>query len=155
MKINFLFFFVCRLLTEFIDTFFRENARRALARDPPLTVREAKERWTDMLEKRNAYYHKPAIRSDSSRPDGSSRGRGGKRGGGANPPRGGNMTKGKGAKFNGDAVCYHYNRAVGCSRTPKGAGCCNGNGGVFAHVCNHEVSPGTYCLAKHPKAGNH
>jgi hypothetical protein len=64
------------LLTEFIDTFFRENARRALARDPPLTVREAKERWTDMLEKRNAYYHKPAIRSDSSRPDGSSRGRG-------------------------------------------------------------------------------
>jgi len=71
------------------------------------------------------------------------------------PPRGGNQTKGKGAKFNGDAVCYHYNRAVGCSRTAKGAGCCNGNGGVFAHVCNHEISPGTYCLAKHPKAGNH
>jgi hypothetical protein len=77
-----------RLLTEFIDTFFRENARRALARDPPLTVREAKERWVDMLEKRNAYYHRPTARNDGGRQEGGGRGRGGgKRGGGSNPQR--------------------------------------------------------------------
>jgi hypothetical protein len=65
------------------------------------------------------------------------------------------MNNGRGAKLNGDSVCYHYNRASGCSRTPKGAGCCNGNGGAFAHVYNFETGPGVYCLAKHPRTGNH
>jgi hypothetical protein len=40
-----------RVVSDFIDTFFRENARRALAKEPPLTAREAKERWTELMER--------------------------------------------------------------------------------------------------------
>ena len=116
-----------------------------------------------MLERRSAFYQKPGGKTDSGKQDGAKhdggggRGRGGaKRGGGGTGfQRGGNMTRGKGARFNGDPVCYHYNRAAGCSRTAKGAGCDNGNGGVYAHVCSFESGPGIYCLAKHPKVGNH
>jgi len=150
-----------RLVTDFIDGAFRENARRALARDPPLSAREAKERWTEALEKRAAFYQRSGGRADSNgregqRNDGNNRGRGGgKRGGSTAGARGGNQVRSKTAKFNGDNVCYHFNRASGCTRPSKGAGCDNGSGGVFAHVCIQETSPGVYCLAKHPKAGNH
>ncbi len=158
------------MVSDFIDTFFRENARRALAKEPPLTAREAKERWTELMEKRAAFYPKQGGkqaagasgsggggRADSrGRGGGGGRGRGGGGGGGnSSKPRGGSMNNGRGARLNGDSVCYHYNRASGCSRTPKGSGCCNGNGGAFAHVCNFETGPGVYCLAKHPRAGNH
>jgi hypothetical protein len=106
-----------------------------------------------MMEKRSAYLPRAAVRQDAPRHD-SGRGRGGRRGGGSNPPREEGQTKGKGAKLNGDSVCYHYNREAGCSRTVKGAGCDNGNGGVYAHVCNFESSPGVYCLSRNPKVGN-
>jgi len=147
-------------VTEFIDCVFRENARRALAREAPLDVRQAKERWTDLMEKKAAFSNRTegkagGDRGDSFRHD-NNRGRGRGRGrGGAVPTRAGTQLKGKGAKLNGDSVCFHYNRAVGCSRTLKGAGCDNGAGGVYAHVCNAETNPGVFCLNKHPKAGNH
>jgi len=144
----------CRILCEYIDGFFRENARRALAKDPPLTRREARDRWNEMMEKRSAYLPRSATRQEPPRHD-NGRGRGRKRGGGSNPPRGGTQTRGNGAKFNGDSVCYHYNRAAGCTRTAKGVGCDNGTGGIYAHVCNFESSRGVYCLSKHPKVGNH
>jgi hypothetical protein len=156
---------LCRFVTDFIDVFFRENARRAMTRDPPLSVREAKERWNEMLDRRAAFHRKgggkqesgqagPSWR-DGARHDGG-RGRGGgRRGGGTGAPRGGNSTKTKGARHNGEPVCYHFNRVGGCTRTAKGSGCDNGIGGVYAHVCNFEVSLGKYCLDKHPKAGNH
>jgi hypothetical protein len=152
------------VVSDFIDTFFRENARRALAREPPLTAREAKERWTELMEKRAAFYPRQGRKQAAmpsgggggvGRSDSRGRGGGGKRGGGNSKPRGGSMNNGRGAKLNGDSVCYHYNRASGCNRTPKGVGCCNGNGGVYAHVCNFETGQGSYCLAKHPRAGNH
>jgi len=151
-------------VSDFIDTFFRENARRALAKEPPLTAREAKERWTELMEKRAAFYPKQGGKQmagsngngGGGRADSRGGGSGGKRGGeNSSKPRGGSMNNGRGAKLNGDSVCYHYNRASGCSRTPKGAGCCNGNGEAFAHVYNFETGPGVYCLAKHPRAGNH
>jgi hypothetical protein len=154
-----------RFVTYFIDLFFRENARRAMARDPPLTVREAKERWTDMLDRRAAFHRKAGNKQESGQGgsgwrDGnrhdSGRGRGGGRqGGGTSFPCSGNSTKTKGARYNGEPVCYHFNKAGGCTRTAKGSGCDSGSGVVYAHVCNHEVSPGKYCLDKHPKAGNH
>jgi hypothetical protein len=154
-----------RFVTDFIDVFFRENARRAMSRDPPLTVREAKERWTEMLDRRAAFHRKAGSKQeggqggsswrDGNRHDGG-RGRGGgRRGGGTSFPRSGNSTKTKGARYNGEPVCYHFNKAGGCTRTAKGSGCDSGSGVVYAHVCNHEVSPGKYCLDKHPKAGNH
>ncbi len=146
-------------MTDFIDVFFRENARRAMAR------REAKERWTDMLDRRAAFHRKAGNKQESgqggygwrdgNRHDGG-RGRGGgRRGGGTSFPRSGNSTKTKGARYNGEPVCYYFNKAGGCTRTAKGSGCDSGSGVVYAHVCNHEISPGKCCLDKHPKAGNH
>jgi hypothetical protein len=154
-----------RFVTDFIDVFFWKNAKRAMARDPPLTVREAKERWTEMLDRRAAFHRKAGGKQeggqggsgwrDGNRHDGG-RGRGGgRRGGGTSFPRSGNSTKTKGSRYNGEPVCYHFNKAGGCTRTAKGSGCDSGSGVVYAHVCNHEISPGKYCLDKHPKAGNH
>jgi hypothetical protein len=155
-----LYALLCRFVTDFIDVFFRENARRAMARDPPLTVREAKERWMEMLDRRAAFHRKAGGKQEGGqsgsgwRDGGRGRG-GGRRGGGTSFPRSGNSTKTKGARYNGEPVCYHFNKAGGCTRTAKGSGCDSGSGVVYAHVCNHEISPGKYCLDKHPKAGNH
>jgi hypothetical protein len=158
--------YVCRSVTEFIDGIFRENAWRALARDAPVSAREAKERWNNQQEKRAAFFVRPGARQDCGKSDGwktdgyrqdSGRGRGGNRGrgGGKMMPRAGVQQRGKGAQLNGDNVCYHYNQALGCSRTLKGSGCDNGGGGVYAHACNFEISTGVFCLSKHPRAGNH
>jgi len=155
---------VCRLVADFIDLLLRESASRAVAREAPLSFREGKERWNDALEKRAVFLHRFGARHDNIKQDNqrqtqNNRGRGGAtRGRGANfgQPRGGAIQRGRGAKFQGHSVCYHYNRAAGCSRAAKGTGCDNGNGGEYAHVCNHETSPGVFCLAAHPKpAGNH
>jgi hypothetical protein len=69
-----------------VDNILRETASRAVARETPLSYREMRDRWTDMLDKRNAFQqrmggkhdnngrqdgHKPAARG------GGSRGRGG------------------------------------------------------------------------------
>lgn len=112
------------------------------------------------MEKRAAFFQRTGSKPDGAgrdghRQDGGNRGRGGgRRGGSSVLARGGNQARGKTAKFNGDNVCYHYNRAS-CTRQAKGSGCDNGSGGVFAHVCIFETSPGNFCLAKHPKVGNH
>ncbi len=109
-------------MTDFIDVFFRENARRAMARNPPLTVREAKERWTDMLDRRAAFHRKAGNRQengqggsgwrDGNRHDGG-RGRGsGRWGVGTSFPRSGNSTKTKGARYNGEPVCYRIQVVV-------------------------------------------
>ena len=78
---------VARIVTEFVDNILRETASRAVARETPLSYRDMRDRWTDMMDKRNAFQlrmggkhesgsgrqdgHKPATRG------GGSRGRGG------------------------------------------------------------------------------
>jgi hypothetical protein len=146
-------------VTEYVDTVFRENARRAVTRDPLLSTREAKERWTEAANKRAAFYQRMG-RRDGARTDAkqsTSRG-GGNSGGGATRGRGGGAAgkggaqfKGKSARFNGKQVCYLFNKPAGCARPLKGVGCDNGNGGEYAHVCNHEPSPGVYCLGAHAR----
>jgi hypothetical protein len=145
-----------RLVTDFIDSMLRESASRAVAKEPPLTFREGKERWTENMEKRAAFMQKPAGRQEQ-RQNGGGGGRGAGRGRGASSGlvRGGSIMKGRGAKHQGHSVCYHFNRAGGCSRTKKGSGCDNGNGGEYAHVCNHKTSPGVFCLASHSRAAAH
>jgi hypothetical protein len=44
-----------KLILEFCDTVLRDNASRAIVRDPPLSYREAKERWTDIGERYPAH----------------------------------------------------------------------------------------------------
>ena len=150
-----------KFLTEFIDTFFRENARRAVTRDPPLSTREAKERWTEAAGKRAAFYpgayqynrDRNDARQKTGRGGNNSRGRGAKS---TVPTRGGAAFKGKGAKYQGHNVCYLFNKPAGCTRVPKGVGCDNGAGGEFAHVCNMETGKDTYCLGAHARhTGKH
>ncbi len=139
-------------MTEFVDAILRETASRAVAREPPLSCREMRERWADLMEKRNAFQlraggggkqdgHKPAARG------GGARGRGG-----GPAARSGPAPQSRGAKFQGHNVCYHFNRPSGCKRPPKGTGCENGNNGEYAHVCNFEKAPGVYCLQAHSRS---
>jgi hypothetical protein len=41
----------CKIITEFCDSVLRENASRAVGRLPPLSFRQAKERWADVAER--------------------------------------------------------------------------------------------------------
>jgi hypothetical protein len=142
-------------VADFIDKVLRENASRASAKEPPLSYREAKERWADTLEKRAGYGARPG----GPARDGFNKGqRNNNNNGGAaaNKPRGGGMAKGRDAKTAaGEPVCYHFNRRSGCGRPKKGAGCDDGRGGVYVHVCNQETAPGKYCLGAHARAAAH
>lgn len=143
---------LCRLVTDFIDKVLRENASRASARDPPLSYREAKERWQDVLEKRAGYGARPG--AAQGRDGAATQQRGGQGAGGRT--RAGTQLKGREAKTAaGEPVCYHFNRKSGCSRQKKGTGCEGVRGGVFAHVCNFDTGNGKYCLAAHSRAGAH
>ena len=44
-----------RLVVDFIDSMLRESASRAVAKEPPLSFREGKERWTEGIEKRAVF----------------------------------------------------------------------------------------------------
>ncbi len=168
----------CRILEEFCDRTLCENASRAARGDPYLSFDQVKNRWRDAVEqeapakttsnpasqqtnytaannKTNTAVASPWVRG----------GRGGSRGGGmANRGgiRGGWQARGAAAMFQGNPVCYHFNSrpaiggaASGCTRQPAGAGCDNGQGGIYAHVCNFNLGNGQFCLQAHPRVGNH
>ncbi len=147
-----------RTVTDFIDAILRETASRAAAGETPLTFRQMRERWTDAIEKKNAFQLRAGAKNDFSKQDGTkhqARGGGssGARGrGGGSQPRSGIARQGGGAKFQGHNVCYHYNRPSGCKRAAKGTGCDNGNNGEYAHVCNFEKPTGGYCLQQHSRS---
>jgi hypothetical protein len=146
---------LCRLVTDFVDKVLRENASRASAREPPLTYREAKERWGDTLEKRAGFGARSSAANSFARDGGSGPNT---RSGQANPKRAraGAQSRGKDAKTAaGEPVCFHYNRKNGCNRAKKGAGCDDGRGGTYVHVCNFETAAGKFCLAQHTRVGNH
>ena len=153
--------YIYRLVADFVDKVLRENASRASAKEPPLTYREAKERWTDTLEKRAGF---GARQRDGFTRDGGSSGTNNNtntRSGQPNAKRArannnNNAARGRDAKTAaGEPVCYHFNRRSGCSRPKKGGGCDDGRGGVYVHVCNFETAAGKHCLNPHPRVGNH
>jgi hypothetical protein len=145
-----------RIVTEFVDNILRETASRAVARETPLSYREMRDRWTDMLDKRNAFQQRMGGKHDNSgRQDGhkpAARGGGSKGRGGGPASRSGPAPQSRGAKFQGHNVCYHFNRPSGCKRPLRGTGCENGNNGEYAHVCNFEKAPGDYCLKAHSRS---
>jgi hypothetical protein len=170
----------CKLMEEFCDTVMRENARRAIVQEMPLSFQQAKERWRDLAEQRRAVPHfqgaagepakaagqqgrkGPAVSGSASGPasGGSGNGGGGRRTAVqySQPPSGksGFIARNAVVKFNGELICFHFNNAGrGCGRAPRGAGCDDGHGGTYAHVCNFETSPGVYCFQKHPRHANH
>jgi hypothetical protein len=162
------------LLEDFCDTVLRENARKAILQDLPLSYQQAKERWRDLTELRRAGHggaaepsrqaaqgtRTPTTGQQAAGGFTSTAGTGGARqrgfGTGAPVGRSGIVARSGVIKFQNDLVCFHYNNAGrGCSRTPKGAGCDDGRGGCYAHVCNFETSPGQYCFARHARHANH
>ena len=150
----------CRLVADFVDKVLRENASRASAKEPPLTYREAKERWTDTLEKRAGFGARQ--RDGFARDGGSNTASNNNNNRSQQPsakrarPANNNAAKGRDAKTAaGEPVCYHFNRRSGCGRPKKGGGCDDGRGGVYVHVCNFETAAGKFCLSAHPRVGNH
>jgi len=153
-----------KLLVEFCDGVLRENACRAVEKEPPLSFREAKERWTDIAERVGSGHtfqqHQPTA-SRGGR-GGSSGGlqRGGTGGGSSGSSfRAGAAARGRTARYTTGgasyAVCFSFNRG-NCSRPPKGCGCDDGRGGTFAHVCNFfDSATNKYCLQSHQREGNH
>ena len=159
----------CKFIVEFCDTVLRDNASRALVKDPPLAFRRTKEKWSDLAEKYPTAPSAASFQDGKGNSAGSNRGRGGgnsgssptRGGAGGGGGRGGNQFKGKVARFFSAGVaypvCFDFNRQGGCTkRTAKGCGCDDGRGGVYAHVCNFmDTSSGKWCLAQHGRIGNH
>ena len=150
----------CRMLTEFVDVVLRENASRAVVKDVPLSFRQVKERWGDVVEKLVLSGSGGSQGGKSSQLDGR-KSRGGGAQGGGGQAKGGVQVKARVARlFQGGSsygVCFDYNRGGGvCNRKPGVVGCEDGRGGQFAHVCNF-LDPGSnkFCLAKHSRVGNH
>jgi len=156
-----------RTMVEFCDGILRENACRAVEKEPPLSFREAKERWSDLTERMTPIQTAAQPLNTNSAGRGgrgasaSNQARGGFGGGGmaGSVTRGGAAVRGRGARFNtggsSHAVCFNYNRG-NCSRPPKGCGCDDGRGGLFAHVCNFfDMATARFCLLQHPRTGNH
>ena len=147
------------MLTEFVDVVLRENASRAVVKDVPLSFRQVKERWGDVVEKLVLSGSGVSQGGKSSQLDGRKSGGGGAQGGGGQV-KGGVQVKARVARlFQGGSsygVCFDYNRGGVCNRKPGVVGCEDGRGGQFAHVCNF-LDPGSnkFCLAKHSRVGNH
>jgi len=141
-----------RLVLDFCDSVLRENASRAVEQDPPLTFREAKERWAELAE-RGVGSGGGGPTNQNRRRDNIADGRA------AGNTRGGAAAKSKVCRLvsGGQSVpvCFLYNRNT-CKRTTKGSGCDDGRGGVFAHVCNFwDSATNKFCLKTHPREGNH
>jgi len=167
----------CRIIEDFCDKVMSENASRAARGAPFVSFEQAKNRWRDATERE--VRHKPeftpgATSTNNNSSSHSSRGnasgsRGASSRGATTGNRGGTSVRGRAgwqarnavAMFNGDPVCFHYNnkpvagRPVGCSRPLSGAGCDNGRGGTYAHVCNFLLPSGQFCLQAHPRHSNH
>jgi hypothetical protein len=170
----------CKISVEFCDAVLRENAIRALVKDPPLSFRQAKERWTDVTERYTSNVF--AVRNQAAGGVGRQTGGGGHFGGGGQSGGGGNNGRGfgggaaAGGNVNGSSragfqnrnrnarlfvggksfpVCFDYNRAS-CNRKPAGCGCEDAKGVVFAHACNYwNFTTSKFCLASHTRVGNH
>jgi hypothetical protein len=143
----------CKIIAEFCDGVMRENASRAVGKEPPLSFRQAKERWSDVAERFGPQSSRPA------RQDGRGQQNSGGGGNGGGQGKGGVTVKSRGARYNWAgkqySVCFDFKRGS-CNRKASGCVCEDSRGTVFAHVCNyHFNNSGKHCLAQHPRVGNH
>lgn len=161
-----------KIMVEFCDNVLRENASRAVELEPPLSFRQAKERWVDLTERLTS--NSGGLQGQQQQPNhGTSsftrNNRGGaaggfgrgaaSTGGSGSGFRAGLASKGRAARFqagtNNYPVCFNFNRGH-CGRQAKGCGCDDGRGGIFAHVCNfYDSATNKYCLQQHSRDGNH
>jgi hypothetical protein len=158
-----------KLRTAVVKRFFaevvRENCGRAVRREVPLGYKEAKEKWTQILEN----YVPQADRVSMLGSKGNSAANGTS---GLGPGSGGNKNssqKNSGKSFSklrpnrpiamvqGMQVCYGYNDQKGCQRQMVRPNVCkDGKNNTFAHVCNWwDNGTSKYCLQAHPRTANH
>jgi hypothetical protein len=174
-----------RLRSNVVKRFFgemvRENCGRAVRRQLPLVYKEAKEKWSQVLEAVCPQLCGAASRwatggasvsgltaaavaaAGASQGQGQSAGNVG-RGQGQNK-KGNNQGFAFGrnrparppAMASGVAVCYGFNSNTSCKRMMASLHTCtDGKNNVFAHACNHgDAASGRYCLANHPRVANH
>jgi hypothetical protein len=150
----------CKIMAEVCDAVLRENASRAVSRDPPLSFRQAKERWVDVAERYSTTFGFRQQQQQQQRGDGRSGAAGNGGAGSAQPAaKGGAMARSRQARYllagRSYAVCFDFNRGT-CNRKPAGCGCEDSKGVVFAHVCNFYFTANSkHCLAAHSRVGNH
>jgi len=147
--------FKAKVVCDFFDAVMLANAGRAARKEAGVDVKEAKEIWTDTLEKHD-------VGTTFSR-DRKAGGGGGSSGGGnssgwkSTGPRGKDSSAAAKppCRFNGKLVCYLYNHVKsGCNRAKKGDGCVDSRGSEFAHVCNN-LENGKYCFGAHCREATH
>jgi len=149
-----------KIMIEFCDTVLRENACRAVESEVPLSFRQAKERWTELVERLGPAAAAAVPANAKTSPSGlagttvrntSQHQNQGHKGGVALRNRNCRYSTG-GQTY---SVCFKFNRG-GCRRPSKGVGCDDSRGGLFAHVCNFfDSATSKFCLNQHPTDGNH
>ncbi len=163
-----------RLLEEFGDNVLRDNSNRAATDKEYLSYKGAKEVWRETVENwesretrsreqdgHRKFEHKADRRLDGIsvqlKQDNKSFSNNLQS---AGPSRVGSQQQ-RGARrpdvmYKGSQVCYHFNnKFTTCTRTQKANGCEDKQGKFYAHVCNYETTPGTWCLKDHARCDNH
>lgn len=147
-------------MLEFCDTVLRDNATRAANKEPPLSYRQAKERWADAVE-----IYAPPVEQQATAPAPAPQPKppaAGKKSARPGNQRAGLNTNAKAARFvvGGKTylVCFGFNKRAGCRNTAKGCGCTNPviPNSELAHVCNFwDTATSKFCLAAHCREANH
>lgn len=150
-----------KVVCDFFDSVMLVNAGRAARQEAGVDAKEAKEIWTETLEKFDVASGYSRDKKEGGSSDskfgnfsGGWRGAGGK---GKDSWQAGRQMDSARAqcRFRGKLVCYLFNRAKGgCNRTKKGDGCEDNRGTEFAHVCNHQEN-GKYCYGAHCRETAH
>jgi hypothetical protein len=155
------------LVKKFFGDTVRENAGRAVRKEPPLDYVQTKAKWTRAMEAVFPQYNTFGSLLLMGGGAGGSKGQGKTQSNkqGSKNAAGGKFGKSKSggglqtppAVFNGVPVCYSYNASMGCSRPKHGQNSCkDGKGAVFAHVCNWwDNKASKHCLMIHSRAMNH
>jgi hypothetical protein len=156
------------VVKRFFAEIVRENCGRAVRREVPMVYKEARDKWTQILENYVPQADRVsmlgsraggATGSGNSQTAGSSGSGGGKTGGQNNSRKAYSRLRPNRpiAMVQGIQVCYGYNEQKGCQRPLARANVCkDAKNNTFAHVCNWwENGAGKYCLQQHPRTANH
>ena len=155
------------LIKRFFSDTVRENAGRAVRKEPPMDYEQTKIKWTRAVEAVFPQYNAlggmmvvggaSGFKQGKAGSSNSKQGSGQAAGGKFSKQKGGGGLQTPPAVFNGVPVCYSYNSSMGCSRPKHGQNSCkDAKGAVFAHVCNWWDQKATkHCFLVHPRVMNH
>ena len=153
------------LVKKFFGDTVRENAGRAVRKEPPLDYEQTKAKWNRAVETVLPLYSTfggMMVVTGQAGPRGPNKAQGSKPAGGGGFVKTGKQGGGGGlntppAVFNSVPVCYGFNSSMGCSRPKHGQNSCKDQkGAVFAHVCNWwDAKAKKHCMMQHAGVANH